>query len=558
MNVMDTSRQSGPAISSQEFAHLPILGEKETGHLRHVRNVLWLDDGDWGPIASNDYTQLGEFTAYYYQLSGLAHVLAQGYHHHLTAAPGVFKADMDRAVHKLLHPDVWSYWFSVSQGSPSWNPDLKGPQTPWWDPVAKENIMYSGHLNHVAALYAYLFDDPKYERIGSMKFDGFQGNGFGATVAEYSLSTLNDLIYWQMVESGYMGVACQPNEVFVTCNQFPLWGLKWQDSRTGGSRADETAAGHFKAWERFGAYKRGEETPFLWMAAQNKISPARVPGSNDEIPGRFYVASPWSYWALHAANQDYAQSTYDYVTAAALDRDEDGSLVIINEKEMTADGKRYGRGAKVLAGERAPGVRHYSERDSRHAGIWGWFSLILSEGGDPRLPEILDYVDRNMNPTWKDGGLYYPRNEHTWVDGKFVGVTPLSGNANFAYARLNRKDGLNKLYFADWAKTRLAQPNLAEVSRYIDIARAVFLPDCNVLVITARPAHGDAGGPARFEFANVHSRGQGWRLEIDGVEVASGGKEVNETDAPMARFEGDMLVVECSIERQTDIVLRWS
>ncbi|MFA6157779.1 MAG: hypothetical protein WC739_24285, partial [Mesorhizobium sp.] len=174
------------------------------------------------------------------------------------------------------------------------------------------------------------------------------------------------------------------------------------------------------------------------------------------------------------------------------------------------------------------------------------------------LPEILDYVDRNMNPTWKDGGLYYPRNEQTWVDGKFVGVTPLSGNANFAYARLNRKDGLNKLYFADWAKTRLAQPNLAEVSRHIDIARAVFLPDRNVLVVTARPAHGDAGGPARFEFANVHSCGQSWRLEIDGVEVASGGKEVNKTDAPMARFEGDLLVVECSIERQTDIVLRWS
>lgn len=557
MNVMDMSKQTGSAIRLREFADLPILGEKETGQLRHVRNVLWRADGDWGPMASNDYTQLGEFTAYYYQLSGLAHVLAQGYHHHLTAAPGVFKADMDRAVQKLLHPDVWSYWFSVSQGSPSWNPDLKEPQTPWWDPVVKENVMYSGHLNHVAALYAYLFDDSKYDSVGSMRFDGFQSNGFGSATAEYSLSTLNDLIYWQMVESGYMGVACQPNEVFVTCNQFPIWGLKWQDSRTGSGRADETAASHFKAWERFGAYKHGEETPFLWMAAQNKISSARVPGSNEETTGSFYVASPWSYWALHAANQGYARSTYDYVTAAALDRDPDGSLVIINEKEMALNGKRYGRGAKVLAGDQVPGIRYYDGPDSRHAGIWGWFSLILSEEGDPRLAEILDYVDRNMNPTWEDGGYYYPRNEKTWVDGRFVGVTPLSGNANFAYARLNKRNGINGLYHADWAKSRLEMPHLADVSRHIDIARAAFLPEKNTLVISARPAHGDAGGRARFEFANVRRQGQGWTLEIDGTVVVGRDDEAGKTDIADVRFEGEALVVETAVVQHRDIVIRW-
>src|SRR4051794_26219760 len=116
MNVMDRSiAAESPPLN--EFADLPILGEKETGHLRHIRNVLSLEDGVWGPIENNDYTQLGEFTAYYYQLSGMAHALAQAYHHHLTAAPGVFRADMDRVVHKMLHPDVWSYWFSVSQGS---------------------------------------------------------------------------------------------------------------------------------------------------------------------------------------------------------------------------------------------------------------------------------------------------------------------------------------------------------------------------------------------------------------------------------------------------------
>lgn len=552
------SRAGRASPGRDEFADAPILDEKATGHLRHIRNVLWREDGDWGPMVSNDFTQLGEFTAYYYQLSGMAHVLAQGYQHHLTAAPGVFRADMDRAIHKLQHPDVWSYWFAVSQGSPAWNPDLKAPQTPWWDPVVKENVMYSGHLNHVTALYAYLFDDARYDEVGSLRFEGFQDFGFGKAVAEYSLLTLNDLIYWQHVENGYMGVACQPNEVFVTCNQFPLWGLKWQDARLGGSRADEAVAGHFKAWERFGAYRPGEETPFLWLAAQNRIAPARTPGSTESAPGSFYVASPWSYWALHGANPDYALSTYDYITAAALDRDADGSLVIINEREMAADGKRYGRGARVLAGEGAPGIREYSGPDPRHAGIWGWFSLILSEGGDPRLPEILDYVDRNMNPTWKDGGYYYPRNDDTWIDGRFVGVTPLSGNANFAYARLNRKGGLNQLYNADWARARLAQPHLADVSRDVDIARATFLADRNALVVTARPPHGSGGGPARFAFANVRRQGQAWTLEVDGVQLAHGAPHATETHAKAAWFEDATLVVELPVCRAVDLVLRWT
>ena len=396
------------------------------------------------------------------------------------------------------------------------------------------------------------------QKPDAFTFEGFQSNGFGAKTAEYSLSSLNDVIYWQFVESGFMGVACQPNEVLVTCNQFPLWGLKWQDTKSGGSRTDEAVDTDFRAWERFGAYKDGEETPFLWHAAQNKLSPARVPGSTIPIPGSFFVASPWSYWSLHSTNTQYSQSTYDYIAAAALDRDTDGSLVIIREKEMMADGKRYGRGARVLAGEKAPGVVHYSEPGGRQAEIWGWFSLILSEGGDPRLEEILDYVDRNMNPTWENGGLYYPRNEMNWVDGKFVGVAPTSGNANFTYARLNKKDGLKQLYNADWAPSRPATPNLADVSRDVDVIRAAYLPERNVLVVTAKPPHGGRGGPARFDFANVRRTGQSWRMEIDGVEVATGAADVTKGDATKVRYEGEVLVVETTIQRPTDIVIRWA
>lgn len=565
--ALATSAAVAPKVTAKviaprdEFPELPILDEKQSGHLRHFRNILMLPDGEWGAMAGNDPTRAGDHTGFQYQLSGMAHGLAQAFAHRMPAAPGFFRKDMDAAVQKLLHPDVWSYWFAMSQGNPNWNPSLSEPQRPWWDPVVKENIMYSGHLNHVAALYGYLFNDSKYDDVGSIAFQGFQANGFGKGRVEYSLHSLNDTIYWQFVENGFMGVACMPNWVFVTCSQFPLWGLKWQDARLGGSRADDAVASHFNAWRRKGGYAQGKETPFLWMAAQDRLVPQLTP-SGDEAGGHdgtFFMSSSWSYWALHAANPQYAASVYDQITAASVGEDDKGRLVVLHEREMAKGADRFGRGADVLATGRRTRAKPYSEKDHRHAGIWGWTSLILSERNDPRLKEILAYADENMNPTWRDGGLFYPRNEQTWEDGRFVGVSPTSGNANFGYARLNVEDGLQKLYNLKWDETHFSQPNLSDVSRDVDVVRARFLPQQNVLVLSLRPPKGSSGGIARLEISNVQRGSQAWTLSLDGDPVAAGDStSVRHSVLRKTAFEGDKLIIEAPVERISTFALRWT
>jgi hypothetical protein len=488
----------------------------------------------------------------------MADAMAQAFVHRLPAAPGFFRADMDAAVQKLLHPDVWSYWFAMSQGSPGWNPALSAPQRPWWDPVVKENIMYSGHLNHVAALYGYLFNDAKYDASDAFSFEGFQANGFGKDRVEYSLPTLNDAIYWQFVENGYMGVACMPNQVFVTCSQFPLWGLKWQDARTGGTRADEAVANHFAAWRRKGGFASGKETPFLWLAAQNRLElePKREDGAGRNV----FMSSSWSYWSLHGTNPDYAASIYDHVTAGSLGVDSRGRPVVLHEREMARGRDRFGRGVEVLAnGGRPARAEAYGGPDGRHAGIWGWTSLILSERADPRLAGILDYADENMNPTWSNGGLYYPRNDATWVDDRFVGVSPTSGNANFGYARLNVEDGLRKLYELAWDSDTFAQPALSDISRDVDVVRASFLPERNLLLLSLRPPRSAAGTIARLEISNVRRPGQGWTLTQDGDTVAAGDAvSVQHSSLRKAVFEDGKLLLEAPVERTTTFALRWT
>jgi hypothetical protein len=194
-----------------------------------------------------------------------------------------------------------------------------------------------------------------------------------------------------------------------------------------------------------------------------------------------------------------------------------------------------------------------------YAGIWGWTALTISERQDPRLRELLAYVDTNMNPTWRDGGLYYPVRDETWVDGKFVGVTPTSGNVNYAYARLNVEDGLHKLYASDWGREHFAEPHLSDVSRDVDVIRGRFLPGKQALVVTLRPFRGSKGVRASLEFANLARQGQGWSLEADGKLVASGNAtELRSTQGRDAKFENGKLSVTVPVERETTFVLRFA
>ena len=75
------------------------------------------------------------------------------------------------------------------------------------------------------SLYEMLFDSDDYEQEGSIAFNWdpiFWG--FGPEKFQYSRRSIQDAILKEMEMNGWVGVCCEPNMVFVVCNQSPVSG----------------------------------------------------------------------------------------------------------------------------------------------------------------------------------------------------------------------------------------------------------------------------------------------------------------------------------------------
>lgn len=213
---------SPPQKLSFDISIYPKLDAFQAGHLRHFSNLVSQPDGEWHHFGSQDPGQEWD-DAYRYQLATMAYATSVAHYHRLPALRGVFQPLFRRMIHKMLRREVWGYWFNQSHGGKVLDPDLKKLRKPWADPVVHENIMYSGHLLLMTSLYAMLFDDSEFEKKGSIIFDWnplFWG--LGQEQFTYDNRSLQQVILAEMERNGWIGVCCEPNAVFVVCNQFPV------------------------------------------------------------------------------------------------------------------------------------------------------------------------------------------------------------------------------------------------------------------------------------------------------------------------------------------------
>lgn len=198
------------------------LSPEQVGHLRHYHNLASQPDGEWRFMGAADPGQ--EFLdAYRYQLATMVYAASLTHYHRLPALRTVFKPLVRQLIQKMLRRDVWGYWFLTSHGNVVTDPSLKELRKPWADPVIKENIMYSGHLLLMISLYAMLFDDDEFEKEDSIVFKWDPVFfGFGPENFKYCTQTLQKVILDEMEKNNWVGVCCEPNVVFIICNQFPV------------------------------------------------------------------------------------------------------------------------------------------------------------------------------------------------------------------------------------------------------------------------------------------------------------------------------------------------
>ncbi|KRE86027.1 hypothetical protein ASG75_10865 [Rhodanobacter sp. Soil772] len=498
-------------------APLDALTTQQVGHLRHFENLSLQPANDWS-LMKGIGTGQDDFGAYRFQLAYMAYALAITHVHRLPAAPGAFKPIFERLIAKLLLPETWLYWRDVSRGGSIFNAHLKDQYIEEWDPVVRDNIMYSAYVQSLTLLYNVLFDDDRYAQPDAITFEhwsyfwGGDGHRF-----HYDQNSLNEHLYWKMVESGYLGVACEPNCIFQICNQPAILGFRMNDLLTGGNLAEEVTRGYEQAWTQFG--RLGDNGHYHVMLSED----TRTVRPN-------LAQAPWvDAWCgalMNMWNGDFVRAHYPQQLADLLLQEPDGTL-------------------SVKSAPRPPINGHVVLNDDSD---FGWIAAWASEMGDEEtLRGLLHHADRHMAPRWRDGGLYYPRNDVA-VDaaGHRTLVEPMTGNVLLGYARLNVRDGLQGIYRGPWVRTHFKEPAIIEVGGGIDILQARFEPASHSLLFTLQVRADHPVSEAWVVLGRIDGRGR-WTLLFDSQIVAYG-------DAVKLSISGPVQL------RRTDagLELRWS
>lgn len=106
------------------------------------------------------------------------------------------------------------------------------------------------------------------------------------------------------------------------------------------------------------------------------------------------------------------------------------------------------------------------------------------------LDGMLSYADTTLNPTWEEGGLFYPtKRSVTPFDYRSPDIDAVTGNAGIAYGRLNVFDGQHKMYENPWTDEHFAAyPFVTNVdlSSGVDFLRGNWDADSKALAVTMR------------------------------------------------------------------------
>jgi len=146
---------------------LKSLDKLQLGHIRHFNNLSRQLPNQWELMKGKGYGQ-EDFGGFRFQLAYMAYALALTHKHRLPAAPGLFKPIFERLIEKMLLPEVWIYWRDVSRGGSIFNAHLADNYCEEWNPVGRDNIMYSAYVQSMALLYNYLFNDNRYAQPGAV------------------------------------------------------------------------------------------------------------------------------------------------------------------------------------------------------------------------------------------------------------------------------------------------------------------------------------------------------------------------------------------------------
>ena len=166
---------------------------------------------------------------------------------------------LGRCIERYIRRDVWAYSMSKSYwGRKPWAPD----------PCYRENVMYTGHLLQLLALYETFTGDTRYWTEG---WDFVWKDG---RRIHYTVQKLIDVTVHQMRRGPNGGITCEPGLMFFPCNNHPhialaLFSALGHGDWTADARRWESWALEHYARPRFG----GGALCLVYHARSNLLFP---------------------------------------------------------------------------------------------------------------------------------------------------------------------------------------------------------------------------------------------------------------------------------------------
>ena len=447
------------------------LSAKQMGHVRHMINLANQLDGDFSLMGEMDPVYYMSFHAYQFQFAFAAYALASAHYHYTPAHRALYQKASARLIKRMIYKDVWDYWAHTSKfDMTDRSQNEYGLETMvnyseddwygWIDPNIKKNIMYSGHLLQMVGLHEMLFDDHRYDEPGSLTFR-FAPVEFGQPPIEmkYDHERLTKVIHEQFVEDRFRGIECERNAVYAECNQHPILGLMHYDFKHGTELSPEDRREFKKTMDKRHYVSPETHTTMYFLKVKQ----------DEVVPATYAWADGWNGHAQHAWDKEYIERLYPHQRERYI-------------PSMLRSWPFWNMGWTASFD-------------------FGWFALLASEVGDTETVETMtDYADEHFEPTWLDGGLYYPSTwDYVWNyfrdwKGYIHNVGPVTGNVLVGFARINPKDGLWSIYNRPWEASHFAEPFISDVE-YLEasVTQAVYDPDQDALIVTMAP------GPVKSE-----------------------------------------------------------
>jgi hypothetical protein len=448
------SAEADPTVNPDDY---PKLDAKQVGHLRHFLKLARQLPGDWSEMG-DDWYSVPE-RSLRYQLAHMVYATASAQYNLTPAYREMYREIIDSFIQKLLLPDSWAEWASVSRGGRFSFPETGETLPPRFDPLAEDNVMYAGHVIHTAALYEALYWEGKYLEDGSLSVHWQQGTwGPGPMTFSYDLHKLAARMAQQFEDYGYAGIPCEPNVIFPECPQHAVLGLLLYDHVSGSAYANDVMPRYFEEWRKRG-YRSEETGSYMTFYRISDEEPLHFPGA---------WSDGWTGLFMHAWQPEYVEAAYPAQRERHL------------EKRLHPDQIPFSPWEK--------------------SGGLGWFAALAAEVGDrSTVDRVLHYADTHFNPVWDNGRFFYPRNDDRTIypDGHVKLVDPIAGNALLPMARLNPEDGLYRLHQKPWVIETLASPHVSDVDLLkLSVSQAFFDEKKEALILSFEPGP-FAGGATR-------------------------------------------------------------